>query len=74
MKKQKCSSRNTTSFETSKPSATEKAGTSPHMRTLKPSEYESLMQDMKEAGRQAKGRFYLDEKGKLWIRPRDPEA
>jgi len=40
-----------------------------HMRNLAPSEYESLMEDMKEADRQVKGRFFLKD-GVLRVKPK----
>ncbi|HIJ76296.1 MAG TPA: hypothetical protein HPP81_06220 [Deltaproteobacteria bacterium] len=54
--------------ENSKPLPIEKAGTSPYPRNLTASEIESLREDMKAAGRQMKGRFYM-EGGKVRLKP-----
>jgi len=60
--------------ESSKPSAAEKAGTSSPTRNLMPSEIESLREDMLEADRELEGRFYLEQNGKLKLRPRNQES
>ncbi len=46
-----------------------KAGAYSHVRSLTPSEIESLREDIKATYQQMKGRFYLED-GKVRLRPK----